>query len=177
MWEIFGEVFFNDSQRLVDVPNKIFRQADIEALLTEKGIAIFDTACAVRRLSGNASDKDLEIVEKTDIAALLRQIPLCRNLVCTGQKSFLGIDRRLRRRGPQDGRIQRVHPRRKSHTLVAHALVVTRVPHAAQGESGVLPPHDAGGVGIALIFFLPITDFFVFLHFGSYIQRGNEEII
>lgn len=88
MWEIFGEVFFNDSQRLVDAPNKTFRQADIEALLTEKGIAIFDTACAVRRLSGNASDKDLEIVEKTDIAALLRQIPLCRDIVCTGQKSF-----------------------------------------------------------------------------------------
>ena len=88
MWEIFSEVFFNDSQRLVDAPNKTFRQADIEALLTEKGIAIFDTACAVRRLSGNASDKDLEIVEKTDIAALLRQIPLCRDIVCTGQKSF-----------------------------------------------------------------------------------------
>lgn len=91
MWEIFGEVFFNDSQRLVDAPNKTFRKADIEALLTEKGIAIFDTACAVRRLSGNASDKDLEIVEKTDIAALLRQIPLCRDIVCTGQKSFSAL--------------------------------------------------------------------------------------
>ena len=88
MWEIFGEVFFNNSQRLVDASNKTFRQADIEALLTEKGIAIFDTACAVRRLSGNASDKDLEIVEKTDIAALLRRIPLCHDIVCTGQKSF-----------------------------------------------------------------------------------------
>ena len=88
MWEIFGEVFFNDSQRLVDASNKTFRQADIEALLTEKGIAIFDTASAVRRLSGNASDKDLEIVEKTDIAALLRRIPLCHDIVCTGQKSF-----------------------------------------------------------------------------------------
>lgn len=88
MWEIFGEVFYGDSQRLVDAPNKTFRQADIEALLTEKGIAIFDTATAVRRLSGNASDKDLEVVEKTDIAALLSRIPLCRDIVCTGQKSF-----------------------------------------------------------------------------------------
>ena len=54
----------------------------------ERGIAIYDTACAVRRLSGNASDKDLEIVEKTDIPALLSKIPLCHDIVCTGQKSF-----------------------------------------------------------------------------------------
>ena len=67
MWEIFGLVFFGDSQRLVDAPNKTFRLEDIKALLEARGIAIYDTACAVRRLSGNASDKDLEIVEKTDI--------------------------------------------------------------------------------------------------------------
>ena len=88
MWEIFGLVFFGNSQRLVDAPNKTFRMEDIKALLEERGIAIFDTACAVRRLSGNASDKDLEIVEKTDIPLLLSQIPLCHDIVCTGQKSF-----------------------------------------------------------------------------------------
>ena len=88
MWEIFGEVFFGDSQRLVDVENKTFRLVDIQALLNEKGIAIFDTATAVRRLSGNASDKDLQIVEKTDIPALLERIPICHDIVCTGQKSF-----------------------------------------------------------------------------------------
>ncbi len=88
MWEIFGLVFFGDSQRLVDAPNKTFRLDDIKALLEERGIAIYDTASAVRRLSGNASDKDLEIVEKTDIPLLLSQIPLCHDIVCTGQKSF-----------------------------------------------------------------------------------------
>ena len=88
MWEIFGMVFFGDSQRLVDAENKTFRMDEIKALLTERGIAIYDTACAVRRLSGNASDKDLEIVEKSDIAALLVQMPLCHDIVCTGQKSF-----------------------------------------------------------------------------------------
>ena len=88
MWEIFGDVFFGDSQRLVDVENKTFRLVDIQALLNEKGIAIFDTATAVRRLSGNASDKDLQIVEKTDITALLERIPICHDIVCTGQKSF-----------------------------------------------------------------------------------------
>ena len=88
MWEIFGLVFFGDSQRLVDAEHKTFKQSDIQALLEERGIAIYDTACAVRRLSGNASDKDLEIVEKTDIPALLEQIPRCHDIVCTGQKSF-----------------------------------------------------------------------------------------
>ena len=87
MWEIFGEVFFGDATRLVDLEHKTFRQADIEALLRSKGIAIYDTARAVRRLSGNASDKDLLVVEKTDMAALLEQIPLCHDIVCTGQKS------------------------------------------------------------------------------------------
>lgn len=88
MWEIFGLVFFGDSQRLVDAPAKSFRLTDIKSLLTERGIALYDTASAVRRLSGNASDKDLEIVVKTDIAALLQRLPLCHDIVCTGQKSF-----------------------------------------------------------------------------------------
>lgn len=88
MWEIFGWVFFGDPQRLVDAAGKTFRLKEIKALLEERGIAIYDTACAVRRLSGNASDKDLEIVEKTDIPRLLSQIPHCHDIVCTGQKSF-----------------------------------------------------------------------------------------
>ena len=88
MWEIFGLVFYGDSQRLVDAPNKTFRLEDIKALLNERGIAIYDTAYAVRRLSGNASDKDLKIIEKTDIPLLLSKIPHCHDIVCTGQKSF-----------------------------------------------------------------------------------------
>lgn len=88
MWEIFGLVFFGDSQRLVEAGGKTFRLADIKDLLSDRGIAIYDTATAVRRLSGNASDKDLEIVEQTNIAALLAQIPQCHDIVCTGQKSF-----------------------------------------------------------------------------------------
>jgi G:T/U-mismatch repair DNA glycosylase len=88
MWQIFGLVFFNDADRLINKDTHTFKQSDIQALLIERGIAIYDTACAVRRLSGNASDKDLEIVEKTDIPLLLSQLPLCHDIVCTGQKSF-----------------------------------------------------------------------------------------
>lgn len=88
MWSIFGLVFYDDADRLINKETHTFRQSDIQALLTERGIAIFDTAFAVRRPSNNASDKDLEIVEKTDIPLLLSQIPLCHDIVCTGQKSF-----------------------------------------------------------------------------------------
>lgn len=87
MWEIYGEAFFGDASRLVDAEHKTFRQADIEALLNQRGIAIFATASAVIRLQGNASDKFLQVVEKTDIPALLAHIPLCHDIVCTGQKS------------------------------------------------------------------------------------------
>ena len=88
MWEIFGLVFFGDSQRLIDKPSNSFNQPLIQSLLEQRGIAIFDAATAVRRLSGNASDKDLLIVQKTNLPQLLSQIPLCTDIVSTGQKSF-----------------------------------------------------------------------------------------
>ena len=48
---------------------------------------MFDTACEVRRLKDNASDKFLEVVTPTDIPALLSKIPSCRAIVTTGQKA------------------------------------------------------------------------------------------
>lgn len=87
MWALFGMVFMGDAAALVDTERNTFRLPLIKTLLTEKGIAIYDTACAIRRLKGNASDKFLEVVEKTDVPALLQQLPLCHDIVCTGEKS------------------------------------------------------------------------------------------
>ena len=50
-------------------------------------MALYDTACEVRRLKDNASDKFLEVVTPTDLPALLARIPECRTLVTTGQKA------------------------------------------------------------------------------------------
>lgn len=86
MWRIFGLLFYNDKNAFVDVPNKRFKKQALVDFLTEKGIAIYDTACAVRRLQGNASDKFLEIVAPTDISELLSHIPQCKAIVTTGQK-------------------------------------------------------------------------------------------
>ena len=40
MWEIFGLVFYGDSQQLVDAPNKTFRLEDIKALLNEREVSM-----------------------------------------------------------------------------------------------------------------------------------------
>lgn len=86
-WRIEGAIFFGDKLHFVDEANKTFRLPEIIDFLKDKGIGFFDTATAVRRLKDNASDKFLEIVEPTDIPALLRQIPQCRVIVTTGEKA------------------------------------------------------------------------------------------
>ncbi len=96
MWRIIGLVFFGDKtffegQRDIapstKANKKVFDREEIVAFCQAKGIAIFDTAQAVIRLQNNAADEHLEIVEQTDIAALLQQLPSCHNLCCTGGKA------------------------------------------------------------------------------------------
>jgi G:T/U-mismatch repair DNA glycosylase len=55
--------------------------------LTQKGVALFDTASAVVRTTGTAADKDLEVVTPTNLNALLQKIPECQAVVVTGQKA------------------------------------------------------------------------------------------
>ena len=86
-WRIMALIFMGDPQALYDVEAKTFRLPAIKALLNEKGIAMGDTAYRVRRLKGNASDKFLEIVEPVDLDALLRRMPMCRDIVTTGEKA------------------------------------------------------------------------------------------
>ena len=86
-WRIEGEVFFADRNHFVDESGKRFRLEEIVAFCQAKGIAFYDTATAVRRLKDNASDKFLEVVQPTDIRALLRQLPHCRGIVTTGEKA------------------------------------------------------------------------------------------
>lgn len=87
MWRIMGLLFFNNKNRFVDTAAKRFRRTDIVEFLTQTGIALFDTATVVKRLQDNASDKFLEIVQPTDVALLLHQLPDCRAVVTTGQKA------------------------------------------------------------------------------------------
>ena len=103
MWRIMGQIFFGDKSyfegrkdflkvqrddvQCTKAGKKVFNRKEIISFCKAKGIAIFDTAQAVIRLQGNAADEHLEIVESTDIAALLQQIPLCHDICCTGGKA------------------------------------------------------------------------------------------
>lgn len=132
MWRIMGQVFFGDKTHFevpyseihgckihgceiarsevprdgIHKPKNRKEGFDYEAIVAfcqEQGIAIFDTAQAVRRLHGNASDEHLEIVERTDIVALLQQIPLCHDLCCTGGKAANTLADILHTATPQTG--------------------------------------------------------------------------
>ncbi len=86
-WRIQGQVFFGDKNHFVCEGEKRFKLDEIVRHCEEKGIAFFDTSTAVRRLKDNASDKFLEVVEPTDIAALISQLPHLRAIVTTGEKA------------------------------------------------------------------------------------------
>ena len=86
MWRIMGQIFFEDKQHFC-TPDKRFKHDEIVAFCQSHGIAIFDTAQAVIRKQGNASDEHLEIVVPTDIASLLQQLPFCQDICCTGGKA------------------------------------------------------------------------------------------
>ena len=94
-WRIMGLIFFNDKNYFMEAATKRFNLDLIVGFLNEKGIGYYDTAEAVKRLKDNASDKFLEVVEYTDINALLEKIPDCRAVVTTGEKATENIVKQM----------------------------------------------------------------------------------
>ena len=86
-WRICGLLFYDDRSHFIIPGTKSFDKAKIIDFCNQEGIALFDTAIAVRRIKDNASDKFLEVAEPTDIDALLERIPHCQAVVATGQKA------------------------------------------------------------------------------------------
>lgn len=86
-WRIQGLIHFGDKTYFEVEGEKQFDKERIVSFCQEKGIALFDTARKVRRLKDNADDNFLEIVEGTDVFALLKQMPVCRTIVATGGKA------------------------------------------------------------------------------------------
>ena len=103
MWRIFGILFFDDKDYFLNETRKAFCRERIIDFLNEKGIALFDTASSIRRLQDNASDKFLEVVEATDVTALLRQLPECKAIVTTGQKATDTLRQQFNVEEPKDG--------------------------------------------------------------------------
>lgn len=85
MWRIMGLCFFGDKQHFVDEGHKTYRLAELKDFLRARGIAIFDTCLRIRRTTGTASDKDLEVVERADLDGMLRALPQCKGVLAAGQ--------------------------------------------------------------------------------------------
>ncbi|MBM6993497.1 MAG: uracil-DNA glycosylase family protein [Prevotella sp.] len=85
MWRIFGICFFGDKMHFVDTENKTYHLDDLMQFLQTKGVGIFDTCLRIRRTTGTASDKDLEVIEEADLDGMLRALPECRAVIAAGQ--------------------------------------------------------------------------------------------
>jgi G:T/U-mismatch repair DNA glycosylase len=86
-WRVMGIIFAGDRDALWDSSARRFDLDGIKSLLDREGIALWDTAMAVRRLRDNASDKFLDIVEPIDLAALLDHNPSISHVITTGEKA------------------------------------------------------------------------------------------
>ena len=87
MWRIMGLLFFADRDHFWNVGERRFMIEPIKRFLDSRRIAMYDTACRVRRLKDNASDKFLDIVEPVNLEALLKATPSIEVVVTTGEKS------------------------------------------------------------------------------------------
>ena len=85
MWRIFGLCFYADKQHFVREEQKTYDLDAIVAFLREHRIALFDTCTRIVRTKNTASDKDLEVVEETNLRAMLNGLPQCEAVVTAGQ--------------------------------------------------------------------------------------------
>ena len=86
-WRIQGFIHFDDKNYFEVKGEKRFDKERIMSFCEEKGLAFFDTARKVCRLKDNADDNFLDILEPTDVFALLQQMPSCSDVVTTGGKA------------------------------------------------------------------------------------------
>ena len=128
MWRITGFLFFNDKDYFVDKTKKAFCKERLISFLQEKGIALFDTASAIRRLQDNASDKFLEVVQPTDIPALLHRIPQCKAIVTTGEKATDTLCTQFFHRQAQSRRLHGVSFRKPSDAPLPDAFFLKSLP-------------------------------------------------
>ena len=64
---------------------------------------MYDTATKVVRTKNTASDKDLDIVEETDVEAMLDSMPLCNVIITAGQLATTTLCRRFGVKEPKVG--------------------------------------------------------------------------
>ncbi len=86
-WRIWGLIVAKDKNYFTLPNEKRFDKERIQDFCHQWGIALYDTAEEVVRLKNNASDNSLQVIRPTNLPVLLEQLPECRTIVATGQKS------------------------------------------------------------------------------------------
>ena len=129
-WRIEGQVFFGDRNHFVDLAARRFKLEEIVTFCQQEGIAFYDTSTAVRRLKDNASDKFLEVVEPTDIAALIARLPRLRAIVTTGEKATETICSTLLI--PEPPKVNSFVPVPDLHNQDAQQLILYRLPSSSR---------------------------------------------
>lgn len=87
MWRILALIYFGDPLALMLPDGKTFDQPKIENFCREIGLALTDTGEEVIRAKGNASDAHLNVVKPRNFNKLLDKLPLCHDIVLTGEKA------------------------------------------------------------------------------------------
>ncbi len=87
MWRIWGLIAFGDKDALMQPDCKTFDKDKIEAFCRDFGLALTDAGEEVVRERGNASDAHLKIEKPRDFRPLMTKLPLCRDIVLTGEKA------------------------------------------------------------------------------------------
>lgn len=121
-WKIMGLIFLGNPAALLDSAGQAYDLKTIKTLLTEKHIALCDTAREVRRLKGNASDKFLEIIKPIPLAELLAAMPECHTVATTGEKAASVIAELTGTEIPRMG----------MHVRTADGLAIWRMPSTSR---------------------------------------------
>ena len=147
MWRIVGLIFFQDKEHFLNPEKKVFDKDRIIEFLNDKGIALYDTASAIRRLQDNASDKFLEVIEQTDISLLLKQIPMCKAIVTTGQKATDIIREQIEVKEPTVGTSEPFEFGDKAMKLYRMPSSSRAYPLALEKKSAIYHRSPKPGVG------------------------------
>ena len=125
MWRIMGLIFFGDKNHFWIEEEKRFDLPLIKAFLTEKKIALYDTATRVRRLKDNASDKFLDIVETINLEEFFNARPTINAIVTAGEKATGVIAMKAQQQVAKTGEV--VHC-----TYQGHDFDLFRVPSSSR---------------------------------------------
>ncbi len=87
MWRIWAYIATGNKDSFMLPDGKTFDKDKIEAFCRKEGIALSDTGEEVVREKGNASDAHLKVVKPRDFGELLAHLPICHDIVLTGEKA------------------------------------------------------------------------------------------